>query len=239
MAPLRDTKPLRVTELPGDTECLGDIEPPILNIRRILQRNPNKKLGFVVYRCTYADDAQWAQFMGYLNSQTQRNLKKAGLGDFSLRLDWNVQQDPSLDGADFEEAREKFRRWTAEGGDFVYTYPARACVIVDQHSVESVLEYEERDDRVDTVGTTWVWLVSKYDEGPADWEEDSDEEDEVNESDDEADDASDEGPDEKGAKDKVRDTMVGIHYLLPRVYSFLDNIGWHSILDFDGGVACP
>lgn len=75
-------------------------------IRTFLEQNPDAKLGFVVYRCTYSSDADWARFMSYLNAQTRSNLENSEMGDLVSRVDWNVQQDASLDGASFEDVRE-------------------------------------------------------------------------------------------------------------------------------------
>jgi hypothetical protein len=75
-------------------------------IRTFLERNPAAKLGFVVYRCTYTSDADWDRFMNFLNTQTKTSLENAEMGDLFPRVDWNVQQDASLDGASFEVVRE-------------------------------------------------------------------------------------------------------------------------------------
>ena len=74
-------------------------------IRETLQSNPEAKFGFVIYRCTYNNDADWHRFMELLNEQTKTSLEENKIGDLYSRIDWNVQQDPSLDEADFEEVR--------------------------------------------------------------------------------------------------------------------------------------
>lgn len=70
-------------------------------IRKKLQKNPDAKFGFVVYRCTPhtdVDDAKWVRFMDYLNAQARAKLEEAGAGDLIERLDWNVQDDGELVG---------------------------------------------------------------------------------------------------------------------------------------------
>jgi hypothetical protein len=80
--------------------------PGYEEIRTSLLRYPDSKLGFLVYRCTYASDADWQRFMTYLTTSVRATLEKDKLGDIADRLDWNVQSDAaSLDGADFLTVR--------------------------------------------------------------------------------------------------------------------------------------
>ncbi|PVI04320.1 hypothetical protein DM02DRAFT_669142 [Periconia macrospinosa] len=187
-------------------------------IRKILESNPDAKLGFVVYRCTYADDEQWNCFMEYLNAQAQSALKEYNLGDLSSRLDWNVQQDPTLNDASLEQVRDKFRRWTKEGGEVNHaTARFHACVMVDQICLQENLavikklrEEEKPLDEFDMFGLSWVYLVSQYDESS-----------------------------EKQDDQEASYAMVGISYLVPRVYELLEGPGWHNFADPDGGVVTP
>jgi hypothetical protein len=70
------------------------------SIREYLSRHPDHKIGFVVFRLTYKDDAQWAKFMDRLNSELKNRLEKYGEGDLFAYIDWNVQDDPSMEGLD-------------------------------------------------------------------------------------------------------------------------------------------
>jgi hypothetical protein len=80
--------------------------PGYEELRDSLHRYPNSKLGFLVYRCTYASDHDWQRFMTYLTHSVRATLEKDKLGDIADRLDWNVHSDAaSLDGADFETVR--------------------------------------------------------------------------------------------------------------------------------------
>jgi hypothetical protein len=80
-------------------------DPDCTNIRRQLQLYPGSKLGFVLYRLTYTDDAQWEKFMYYLNTRIRLGLEEDGEGDLFQHVDWNVQEDPELQDADDDEVR--------------------------------------------------------------------------------------------------------------------------------------
>lgn len=75
-------------------------------VRTALEKDPNSKWGFVIYRCTYGDDAAWERFMCHLQTRTRLNLETYGESDLFSRIDWSVQHDTSLDEAGSEEVRE-------------------------------------------------------------------------------------------------------------------------------------
>jgi hypothetical protein len=57
-------------------------------IRNTLDNDPSRKWGFVVYRCTYADDAAWARSMVHLYTPTRLNLQdEYGSGDLFPQVD--------------------------------------------------------------------------------------------------------------------------------------------------------
>ena len=70
---------------------MGDLD----SIREVLQRNPDLKWGFVIYRCTYDDDEKWARFMDHVNTRVRLNLEEEdeGAGNLAERIDWDVQED--------------------------------------------------------------------------------------------------------------------------------------------------
>jgi len=73
-----------------------------------------RKWGFFVYHCTYGDDEGWARSIKYLNQRKDYILKdRYQCHDLADRLDWNVQSDPSLNGASKDEVRRRFRTWVA------------------------------------------------------------------------------------------------------------------------------
>jgi len=76
-------------------------------VRAVLEQDPNSKWGFVIYRCTYGDDAAWERFIAHLNTRTRLTLEEEYKeADLFPRIDWSVQEDLSLDGAGTEEVRE-------------------------------------------------------------------------------------------------------------------------------------
>jgi hypothetical protein len=75
-------------------------------IRKYLSRHPDHKLGFIVFRLTYKDDAEWATFMDRLNTGTRDRLEKYGEGDMFSHIDWNVQDDPSMENLEPAQIRE-------------------------------------------------------------------------------------------------------------------------------------
>jgi hypothetical protein len=63
------------------------------HVREVLQRNADLRWGFVVYRCTYDNDAEWLRFMEHLNTRVRLNLEEDGAGELFDRIDWAVQED--------------------------------------------------------------------------------------------------------------------------------------------------
>lgn len=80
-----------------DSDCIS--------IREQLSQYPGSKLGFVVYRLTYNDNARWDRFMEYLNTRIRLGLENTGDGDLFEHIDWDVQEDPILEEAEEPEVR--------------------------------------------------------------------------------------------------------------------------------------
>lgn len=87
--------------------------PDIDCIRVQLSLHPGSKLGSVIYRMTYINDAQWTRFMSHLNTRVQRGLEETGDSDIFPYIDWDVQTDPALsesryetDAAQYQAVRE-------------------------------------------------------------------------------------------------------------------------------------
>lgn len=72
------------------------------NIRKRLEDNPDLRLGFVVYRCcAYKDQTKWDRFMKKLTKRTKLNFEgEKGGRMMAQRIDWCVQEDPTLEGCD-------------------------------------------------------------------------------------------------------------------------------------------
>lgn len=114
------------------------------------------KWGFVVYRCTYGDDERWAQFMARLNTHRDAVLRAFyHKPELVESYDWNVHEDPSLEGATKDEVRRRFRQWVTTtsqmeipGGleDFKKAAIMREnprynyCVHVDLDAMDSVMQ---------------------------------------------------------------------------------------------------
>ena len=65
----------------------------MVRMRSLLEEDPTAKWGFVVYRCTYESDDEWARFMQYLNTCVKARLESSGDVDLFDRIDWQVQDD--------------------------------------------------------------------------------------------------------------------------------------------------
>ncbi|KAI1302208.1 hypothetical protein F5Y03DRAFT_362040 [Xylaria venustula] len=72
--------------------------------------------GFIVYRCTYDDDAAWDRYMQALKDEAHRDLVWNG-------REWLIEQyaqwtaiedNETLDGASKQKVRERFVRWRDE-----------------------------------------------------------------------------------------------------------------------------
>jgi hypothetical protein len=147
-----------------------------------------QKWGFVIYRCTYEDDSAWDRFMHRLNARKDAVLKDVyDDKHLAYHLDWNVQQDFSLNHATKDEVRARFRAWVAtdaraemptssEDQDKLegllhenarYKY----CIHVDAASLQSVLDgplLPESDMR----GVSYVNLI-RADRAWDAWEKES------------------------------------------------------------------
>jgi hypothetical protein len=78
----------------------------IEDTRRALTKDLESKWGFVIYRTTYKDDAEWKRFMDHINTRIRLNLEEDGAGDLFSRLDWCVQEDPALENARVNQVRK-------------------------------------------------------------------------------------------------------------------------------------
>lgn len=58
-------------------------------VREALQRNADLEWGFVIYRCTYDNDEDWARFVD-LNTRVRLNLKEENARELLNRIDWAV-----------------------------------------------------------------------------------------------------------------------------------------------------
>jgi hypothetical protein len=56
-------------------------------IRSALDKTLESKLGYLIYRTTYTDDAEWKRFMDHINTRTRLRLEDEGVGDLFSRID--------------------------------------------------------------------------------------------------------------------------------------------------------
>ncbi|PSN73377.1 hypothetical protein BS50DRAFT_568922 [Corynespora cassiicola Philippines] len=143
---------------------MSDHSQQCRRIREELARDPDCKLGFVIYRLTYTDDAQWARFMDHLNTRVRLHLESIGDGDIFPHIDWDVQEDPVLfaepeDRVIREHFKEYIRQADRDNGSPRYM----ACVNVMQTHVESVLE-GPGPEKFDAFASGFVELLSQDEE---------------------------------------------------------------------------
>ena len=80
--------------------------PDIDSIRHYLTTYPGSTVGFTIYRLTYSDDDAWTRYMAHLNKRVRLNLEEDGDADIFPHIDWDVQEDPSLQDATDSTVRE-------------------------------------------------------------------------------------------------------------------------------------
>ena len=80
--------------------------PDIDSSRHYLTTQPSSKVGFTIYRLTYSDNDSWARYMHHLNERVRLNLEEEGNGNVFAYVDWDVQENPSLQDAADSTIRE-------------------------------------------------------------------------------------------------------------------------------------
>ncbi|KAB5563158.1 hypothetical protein GE09DRAFT_1219731 [Coniochaeta sp. 2T2.1] len=75
--------------------------------------------GFLIYRCTYENQAAWDIFMHYLKVHAEQCLEGCGrLTRLGPYLRWTVVEDrKTLDGASIDAVRKHFRHWAETRSD--------------------------------------------------------------------------------------------------------------------------
>lgn len=145
-----------------------------------------QKWSFVIYRCTYDDHSAWNHFMQHLDARKDAVLRIT-YDDHCLArcVDWNVQQDPSLDRATKDEVRDRFKAWVATDAraemptspayqdrlqGLLYENPRyKYCIHVDKESMLSVLNGPSPTEP-DLGGLSYVNLIRADDAWEA-WEQ--------------------------------------------------------------------
>jgi hypothetical protein len=138
------------------------------NVERQLQEDGHRIWGWVIYRCTYEDDDEWATFMSRLRYYIENTLRFDNALDMQASLDYHVFEDrEAFDRLHPSAVREHFTQWVATApqreqgeGKFAarsqrYTY----CVHVDQEALQSVINGPAPP--ADNLGNGFVNLVCR------------------------------------------------------------------------------
>lgn len=71
--------------------------------------------GFVIYRCTYSDNALFTKYIEEMKRQILQDLQEIGKADLLEQyLKYTMIEEPTLAGASKHEIRERFRQWVAD-----------------------------------------------------------------------------------------------------------------------------
>lgn len=91
--------------------------------------------GWVIYRCTYKPELQWAweSFKNLVEYRTRKAIADSDAPDIAEKLDWAWVEDPELEGASLNALKLRFRAWVradTQGsnytiGDTPYEYISR------------------------------------------------------------------------------------------------------------------
>lgn len=144
-------------------------------LEALLEKDNFKTWGFVIYRCTYQDNAEWEKFMTRFLSAVPEFLQYYSGLDLLDTFAPTVFEDPSFEGATVVALREHFNKWAKtarkEEQGVSENYRARIgryrfFITVDQEALESVLHApEDIDEEVAFVRMVHAeWEPQKYDE---------------------------------------------------------------------------
>lgn len=125
--------------------------------------------GWVIYRCTYNSDNDWATFMEKLRAETHSMLNKYGATDaMANQLVWTVIDDRErLENATKSDVRRMFSEWVSSPEAAAEQPNARRspsetpmarynyCIHVDATSLRSVLDDSE-DWHLNLVDRSWI-----------------------------------------------------------------------------------
>lgn len=85
---------------------------PESQISRMLKESNHDKWGFVIYRCTYKNDQDWARFKQLVHDRTKQLIAESDTPEIADSLEWTfVEERATLDGASRPQLRERFNTW--------------------------------------------------------------------------------------------------------------------------------
>ncbi|KAH7166405.1 hypothetical protein EDB81DRAFT_918820 [Dactylonectria macrodidyma] len=121
---------------------------PLSSIIRDMQEIGFQKWGFVIYRCAYADNAQWESYLEFFKASVKQELEALELSSLLWKyLEWTIVEDrQSLDGASKQRVRDEFTHWAIDRAriepDIAETPRFRYCIYIDQKCLDTVDQYE-------------------------------------------------------------------------------------------------
>lgn len=161
------------------------------DIERGLQQAHHNTWGLVIYRCTYASDADWSEFMTRLRYQLHAALDYYNGLDLLDKFRLTVFEDKdTLDGASKSAVRDRFRAWTVDalvaeqGAEAAVSAAAIAaakqhqgegwweglgtpsprflfCMHVDEDALESVVRHARTPPLPEGYGPGFVNLIAR------------------------------------------------------------------------------
>lgn len=141
----------RIRQLKNPSQRTPDRETTLNNadnVERQLQQDNHRVWGFVIYRCTYESETQWAEFMNRLNFYIEDTLRFDNALDMKSSLDYQVFEDAErFDKAHPSVIRESFSQWAEtapqrEQGEGKFAGRSQRydyCLHVDQEALLSVI----------------------------------------------------------------------------------------------------
>lgn len=147
-----------------------------LHIQNSLDESMYKTWGFVIYRCTYDDDAAWSDLVAELQAAVAYSLEDAGRVDLGKFHELTIIEDKhTLNNASPYEVRRQFRKWCDqhEDKDKADVNSARACFASLPPRFQFCLAADKRALHSKSIKLKFIWLnfVSREDDTP-EWDED-------------------------------------------------------------------
>lgn len=126
-----------------------DAPQPCQHLIMQMQRTRVHRWGFVIFRCAYADQAQWETYLHYTKLVVRNSLENKELDGLLWKyLEWTVIEDPNLNGASKQAVREWFTDWVADcqesNGHPIAEDMARFnfCLYIDQKCLDSMDKFD-------------------------------------------------------------------------------------------------
>ncbi|KAH6629735.1 hypothetical protein C7974DRAFT_359712 [Boeremia exigua] len=144
-------------------------------LRESLALLPFDKWGWVIYRCSYADDKVWAQFRTRIESKSRRDIAESDAPEISDSLEWKwVEDRATLDGASTAALRDRFRAWVVNevaqqpaDQDFGDVSRLRYFIKIDEEVMQSLPGFLEKrwsaEAFVKIVKADWEPLCEEFD----------------------------------------------------------------------------